>query len=291
LFGATERVCPLPTWWAGRDAARPNFGRARPPNDRRLRPASLGELIRAQQLDTLAGLSTRARVRLDSVTALAPVARPGKVCIVGLNYTDHAREIGAEPPTSPRFSWAAGSSVVGPLDDIVLPPVASEHVDYEGELAVVIGSPVAAADRAQAWRAVAGLTIANDVSARDVQRGNAGHGGVANTSVAKSFDTFTPLGPALLTVEDLDPRIALHITTTIDGELRQSSTTANMLFGIDELVSRISHYATLEPGDVILTGTPAGVGMTSGRFLRAGQLVQVEIENIGRLSNRVVHAQ
>jgi 2-keto-4-pentenoate hydratase/2-oxohepta-3-ene-1,7-dioic acid hydratase in catechol pathway len=92
-------------------------------------------------------------------------------------------------------------------------------------------------------------------------------------------------------VEDLDPRIALRITTTVDGELRQSSTTANMLFGIDELVSRISHYATLEPGDVILTGTPAGVGMTSGRFLRAGQLVEVEIENIGRLSNRVVHAQ
>lgn len=252
--------------------------------------ASLDELIRSRQLGVLDGLSTRARVSLDSVTALAPVARPGKVCIVGLNYTDHAHEIGAEPPATPRFSWAAGSSVVGPCDDIVLPSIAGERVDYEGELAVVIGSPIKAADPARAWRAVAGLTIANDVSARDVQKGTVVGGAAANVGVAKSFDTFTPLGPALLTVEDLDSRIALRITTTIDGELRQSSTTANMLFGIDELVSWISHYATLEPGDVILTGTPAGVGMTSGRFLRAGQLVQIEIENIGRLSNRVVHA-
>jgi 2-keto-4-pentenoate hydratase/2-oxohepta-3-ene-1,7-dioic acid hydratase in catechol pathway len=251
---------------------------------------SLYELIRDECLDSLIEVGVLDVVAFDSVTTLPPVHRPGKVCIVGLNYTDHAEEIGVAAPSTPRFSWAAGSSVIGSFDDIVLPEIAPDEVDYEGELAVVIGSHAKGLDRTHAWSAVAGVCVANDVSARDVQRDRGAHGVGANVGVAKSFDTFTPLGPALLTADELTPGTALQITTTIDGELRQSSTTANMLFGIDVLVSTISRYATLEPGDVILTGTPAGVGLATGRFLRPGQLVEVEIERIGVLRNRVVSA-
>jgi 2-keto-4-pentenoate hydratase/2-oxohepta-3-ene-1,7-dioic acid hydratase in catechol pathway len=251
--------------------------------------ASLERLIRDEQLTAVCDAPVRETVPLDAVVVLPPVRRPGKVCIVGLNYSDHAREIGAEPPAAPRFSWGAGSAVAGPYDDIVLPGVAPGEVDYEGELALVIGARAERVAEQHAWRCVAGVTAANDVSARDVQLGRGPRAtGPNNIGVAKSFDTFKPLGPALLTADELDPGTPLRIETRVDGEVRQSSTTANLIFGIERLVSAISHYATLEPGDVILTGTPGGVALITGRYLTDGQVVEVELERVGTLRNRVV---
>lgn len=250
--------------------------------------ASLEELIRGGQLKAACDASVKEVVPLDAVATLPPVRRPGKVCIVGLNYSDHAREIGAEPPAAPRFSWAAGSAVVGPHDDIVLPGLAPGEVDYEGELALVIGARAERVAEQHAWRYVAGITAANDVSARDVQLGRGAHASGPNIGVAKSFDTFKPLGPALLTADELGPDTPLRIRTRVDGEVRQSSTTANLIFGVERLVSTISHYATLEPGDVVLTGTPGGVALTTGRYLTDGQVVEVKLERVGTLRNRVV---
>jgi 2-keto-4-pentenoate hydratase/2-oxohepta-3-ene-1,7-dioic acid hydratase in catechol pathway len=250
--------------------------------------ASLEELIRDGQLRAVCDAPAREVVPLDAVATLPPVRRPGKVCIVGLNYSDHAREIGAEPPAVPRFSWAAGSAVAGPDDDIVLPGVAPGEVDYEGELVLVIGTRAERVAEQDAWRCVAGVTAANDVSARDVQLGRGAHTTGPNVGLAKSFDTFKPLGPALLTADELNPDTPMRIETRVDGEVRQSSTTANLIFGIGRLVSAISHYATLEPADVVLTGTPGGVAMTTGRYLTDGQVVEVELERVGTLRNRVV---
>jgi 2-keto-4-pentenoate hydratase/2-oxohepta-3-ene-1,7-dioic acid hydratase in catechol pathway len=253
--------------------------------------ASLEDLIRDGQLEAACHAPVREVVPLGAVATLPPVRRPGKICIVGLNYSDHAREIGAEPPAAPRFSWAAGSAVTGPHDDIVLPAVAPGQVDYEGELALVIGARAERVAEQHAWRYVAGVAVANDVSARDVQLGRGAHATGPNTGVAKSFDTFKPLGPALLTAGELDPGTPLRIETRVDGEVRQSSTTANLIFGPERLISAISHYATLEPGDVILTGTPGGVAMTTGRYLTDGQVVEVGLERVGMLRNRVARRQ
>ncbi|WP_319449798.1 MULTISPECIES: fumarylacetoacetate hydrolase family protein [unclassified Mycobacterium] len=249
---------------------------------------TLGQLIQDGHLGVLHHASVRDTVSASEVTVLAPVSRPGKICIIGLNYLDHAEEIGAAAPTVPRFFWVAGSAASGPFDDIVLPACAPTEVDYEGEVALVIGAHAKSVDAQEAWRYVAGITVANDISARDVQLGRGGHDGRANVGVAKSFDTFKPLGPALLTADAIGPDDPLQITTIIDGETRQSSTTANLLFNFAELVARVSQYATLEPGDIVLTGTPAGVGMTTGRYLEPGQVVEVQLEHVGALRNTVV---
>jgi 2-keto-4-pentenoate hydratase/2-oxohepta-3-ene-1,7-dioic acid hydratase in catechol pathway len=251
--------------------------------------ASLEELIGDGRLDAGRDAPVRDVVPPDAVAVLPPVRRPGKICIVGLNYSDHAREIGAEPPAAPRFSWAAGSAITGPHAEIELPGIAPSEVDYEGELALVIGALADRVAEQRAWRYVAGITAANDVSARDVQLGRGAHGIGPNIGVAKSFDTFKPLGPALLTADELGPDVPLRIETRVDGEVRQSSSTASLIFGVERLIAVISHYATLEPGDVILTGTPAGVAMTTGRYLGSGQLVEVELERVGTLRNHVVH--
>jgi len=250
--------------------------------------ASLEELIRLDQLDTAHQARARRLVPVDSVATLAPVSRPGKVCIVGLNYSDHAREIGADRPPAPRFTYTVGSAVIGPYDDIVLPPLAPNEVDYEGELALVIGRTADHIREPDAWRHLAGITAANDVSARDVQLGRGPHATGPNVGLAKGFDTFKPLGPAILPAGELHPGTPLRITTLVDGEVRQSSTTDNLLFGLAQLISTISQYTTLEAGDVILTGTPGGVGLSTGRYLTPGQLVEVELERVGTLRNRVI---
>lgn len=250
--------------------------------------ASVEQLLRAGRLACLAEAPVRDVVALDAVTTGPPVRRPGKVCIVGLNYADHAAEVGATAPQAPRFSWAAGSAVIGPYDDIVLPHFVSTEVDYEGELAVIIGASAKDVAAERAWDFIAGITVANDVSARDVQLGRGVHTSGPNVGVAKSFDTFKPLGPALLTTDDAIAALPLNIETRIDGEVRQSSTTSNLVFSIEDLVATISRYATLEPGDVILTGTPGGVALGTGRYLAEGQLVEVELSGVGALRNRVV---
>ncbi|GAA4554937.1 hypothetical protein GCM10023175_54260 [Pseudonocardia xishanensis] len=169
----------------------------------------------------------------------------------------------------------------------MLPEFAAEEVDYEGEVALIIGTPARRVKVDRAWHHLAGLTAANDVSARDVQLGRRAHVGRPNVPVAKSFDSFKPLGPCMLSADDVDAGQPLVVRTHVDDELRQHASTTDMIFGFAELVSEISHYVTLEPGDVILTGTPAGVAENTGKFLKAGQTVRVEVDGVGTLSNSV----
>jgi len=251
--------------------------------------ATLDELVRAGEFSRAMEATVRKTVPLHAVQVEPPV-RPGKFVIVGLNYRGHAAEIGAELPSVPQFGYAPGSAVTGAYEDVYLPDAAPDEVDYEGELALVIGRTAAGITEEDAWSHVAGLTIANDVSARDVQLG---HGRVTadpqeRVGLAKGFQTFKPLGPAMLTPEETGPNPILRITTLVDGEIRQDATTDEFIFGPPALISTISRHTTLDPGDVILTGTPSGIGMTSGRFLTDGQVVEVRIEGIGALRNRVV---
>ena len=218
-----------------------------------------------------------------SLHLCAPVPRPGKVLAVARNYPAHAAELGpGEPPEEPVLFLKAPSAVVGPEDEIVIPAVSS-CVDYEGELAVVIGKAARCVPAQHALGCVAGYSVANDVSARDFQATRGQH------FIGKSCDSFAPLGPALVTADEVpDPqKLALH--TIVSGEILQSGSTEEMLFSIAEIIAFASRLMTLEPGDVILTGTPAGVGQARRpqRWLRDGDVVEVEIEQLGRLRNPV----
>lgn len=222
---------------------------------------------------------------ITEVEVLAPVPNPRSLTCIGLNYRDHAIETGAEIPKYPVVFAKHSSSIVGTGAQIVLPE-ASTEVDYEAELAVVIGRRVFQATPDEAIRAVAGYTVMNDVSARDWQ---------ARTSqwmTSKSFPTFGPMGPALVTADELGDGSGLRIGLRVNGETLQDSTTSQMIFGVAELISYLSQFWPVEPGDVIATGTPAGVGFTRTPpiFLRAGDEVETSIEGIGMLRNRVVSA-
>lgn len=216
---------------------------------------------------------TETVVSFTEVQLLAPVF-PTKVVAVGHNYADHAAEHGAEIPQEPLIFIKPATAVIGPLASIVLPPESSE-VHHEAELAVVMGKVTRNVDIEDVGSHVLGYTAANDVSARDLQRKD------GQWARAKGFDTFCPLGPAIET--EVDPLEGLSIICRVDGDIRQSGTTTDMVFGVGEIVSFISRVMTLLPGDVILTGTPSGVGP-----LVAGNRVEVEIERIGSLLNPVV---
>ena len=231
----------------------------------------------ARALDDRVGLLPAGGVR-----CLAPLPRPGKIFGIGFNYREHAAETGTPIPTVPFVFLKAATAVIGPGVAIELPAV-STMVDYEGELALVIGRRTKRVSRADALAHVAGYTIMNDVSARDYQK-NSGH------SLAKSFDTFAPMGPVLVTADEIADPQQLMLCTRVSGEIMQQSSTNGMIFDIPALIEYISAAATLEPGDVITTGTPAGVGArrTPPRFLRHGDTVSVEISEIGTLQNPVV---
>lgn len=216
---------------------------------------------------------TETVVGWEDARLLAPVI-PTKVVGVGRNYADHAEEMGNELPESPRLFIKPPTSVIGPLAAIRLPAQSSE-VDYEAELAVVIGKVTRDVAVEDVGPHILGYTAANDVTARDLQRED------GQWARAKGFDTFCPLGPAIDT--ELDPQEGLSIVARVNGELRQSGSTSDLIFGIGELVSFISSVMTLLPGDVVITGTPAGVGP-----IVAGDRVEVEIEGIGVLVNPVV---
>lgn len=250
--------------------------------------ASIGQAIRNNDLAGLEGCAAGQTVSWNDVQLLAPVRRPGKVVIVGLNYRDHALETGMSLPTVPRFHLVAGSAVTASGAAIVIPSVAPDHVDYEGELAIVIGRAGADIPERDAWDYIAGATAANDISARDVQLGQNSDLSMASPSLAKSFDGFKPLGPSLLTTDELRQRLPLRLTTEVNGEVRQRSVTAEMVFSIPELIAFISRYLVLDPGDVILTGTPGGIGMSTANYLRPGDTVDVIVDGIGRLRNRLV---
>ncbi|MBM6400497.1 fumarylacetoacetate hydrolase family protein [Phycicoccus sonneratiae] len=210
---------------------------------------------------------------VEDVRLLAPVIPRSKVIGIGRNYADHAAEMGTDVPDEPLMFLVPNTAVVGPGDPIVYPPQTSE-VHYEGELAVVIGRLCKDLEPEDAAAVVFGYTVANDVTARDLQRSD------GQWARAKGFDTFCPLGPWIET--DLDVS-SVSVVTRLDGEVVQDGTTADMVHGVAALVSHASKAFTLLPGDVILTGTPAGVGP-----MRPGQRVEVEIEGIGTLSNPVV---
>ena len=209
---------------------------------------------------------------LDAVRLLAPIL-PSKVLAVGKNYAAHAAEMGGDVPSEPLIFSKPATAVIGPGDAIVLPAL-SQEVHHEAELAVVIGRLARKVPVERALEMVLGYTCANDVTARDLQQRD------GQWTRAKGFDTFCPLGPWIET--DLDPREPRAVRCNVDGQLRQDGTTADLVFGVATLVAWCSAFATLLPGDVLLTGTPAGVGP-----LTAGQEVVVEVEGIGALLNRV----
>ncbi len=216
---------------------------------------------------------TGRRHQLDDVRLLAPVL-PSKIVAIGRNYADHAREMGGEPPAEPVIFLKPSTSVIGPGDPIGRPAVLSERVDFEGELAVVIGRLCRDVPPERAPEVVFGYTCANDVTARDLQRRD------GQWARAKGFDTFCPLGPWIETA--LSPA-DLDLTTTVNGAVRQQSRTSLLLHDVTALIAYVSAVMTLLPGDVLLTGTPAGVGA-----LEKGDEVAVTIEGIGTLRNPVV---
>ena len=236
-----------------------------------------------QELRDLARRAERApeRIALADVGLLAPVPDPQKVICLGLNYRDHAEETGQEIPAAPMWFAKFANSISASGSDIVLPAAHSEFVDYEAELALVIGQPARNLDARDALAHVAGAMPFNDVSARDLQLQN------PLWTSGKAIDTFAPCGPALVTLDEIDDLQALGLRTRVNGELRQQGTTASLIFGPAELVAWLSRTMTLLPGDVIATGTPAGVGAAQGRFLHAGDTVEVEIDGLGTLVNRV----
>jgi 2-keto-4-pentenoate hydratase/2-oxohepta-3-ene-1,7-dioic acid hydratase in catechol pathway len=218
-------------------------------------------------------------------TLLPPVPSPEKILCIGLNYLDHAIETGAEPPTEPVVFSKFNTALVGDGDSIVLPRL-SHQVDYEAELVVVIGSTARHVSVSDAMSHVIGYTCGHDVSARDWQKGRPG----GQWLLGKSFDTFAPLGPCLVTSDEITDPANLSVKMHLRDELVQSSTTAQLIFDIPTLISHLSQIMTLKAGDLIFTGTPSGVGAARKppRFLRDGDVCVVEIDGIGRLSNRCI---
>jgi 2-keto-4-pentenoate hydratase/2-oxohepta-3-ene-1,7-dioic acid hydratase in catechol pathway len=208
--------------------------------------------------------------------------RPGKIVAIGFNYKDHLDEAGATPPERPMVFTKFTSSITGPTDPIILHPLA-ERVDWEVELALVIGRRMREVAADEALDYVFGYTVANDVSARDVQFAD------GQFVRGKSFDTFCPTGPVVVTADEIGEPQALALRTRVNGETVQESSTSQMLFGVRELLEFCSHSFPLDPGDLVLTGTPWGCGefMDPQRSLAAGDVVETEVERIGTLRNEV----
>lgn len=227
--------------------------------------------------------STSHRLPIRDVHLMAPLPRPGKFLGVGLNYADHIEETGRAKPEYPTIFTKQSTCVIGQGDAIHIPSV-SDKVDYEGELAFVIGKRCRAVTIEEAPLMIAGYTIVNDVTVRDWQNRS------PTWTLGKSFDTHGPMGPWLVTADEIKNPHQLALNTWVDEELRQSANTCHMLFNCYELLSYLSQAMTLEPGDVISTGTPSGVGvkMQPRGYLKAGQTVKISIEGIGILSNPVI---
>ncbi len=221
---------------------------------------------------------------VNEVTLLAPIASPPKIVCLGLNYRDHAAEQNAAIPDEPIIFIKPHTTIIGPNENIVKPNFVKQ-LDYEAELAVVMGRKAKNVPVSEAKSYIFGYTILNDVSARDIQFRD------KQWTRGKSFDTFAPIGPCITTVNQLQDTSNLSIRTWVNNELRQDSTTKNMVFNVYEIIHHLSRVMTLEPCDIIATGTPAGVGFAlkpQPKFLQAGDIVRIEIEKIGVLENTVV---
>jgi 2-keto-4-pentenoate hydratase/2-oxohepta-3-ene-1,7-dioic acid hydratase in catechol pathway len=220
------------------------------------------------------------RQKLNAASLAAPIQRPGKFLAVGLNYADHIAETGQETPEFPTVFAKMATSVAGPYDDVQRPYI-SDKLDYEGELGFVIGRRCRHVPRERAHEVIAGYVVINDYSVRDIQLRT------SQWVLGKSFDTHGVIGPWIVTSDELDPG-SLPIRTLVNDEIRQESNTSNLIFGCFEQVELLSSICTLEPGDVVATGTPGGVGMASDRYLLPGDVVRVEIDGIGAIENRIV---
>lgn len=245
-----------------------------------------GQSILATSLtwhEVLAGKAPDPRVEyaLGSLQLLAPVERPGKIIAIGLNYMDHCRETNTEPPKRPLIFTKFSTAIIGPNTPIQWASSLTEQVDYEAELAVIIGKTARHVSEADALDYVFGYTCANDVSARDLQFGD------GQWIRGKSLDTFCPIGPVSVTKDEITDPQALGIRCILNGEHVQESNTSEMIFGVAHLISFASQAFTLEPGDIILTGTPHGTGAFRNPklFMKYRDLVAVEIDGIGRLEN------
>ncbi|GBC74698.1 Ureidoglycolate lyase [archaeon HR06] len=218
---------------------------------------------------------------LDKI--LAPILNPPKIICLGLNYQDHAQESNMKVPDEPPIFLKPRTCINGPYDDVIVPPI-TKQVDYEAELAIIIGKRAKRVTEEEAKEYIFGFTCFNDVSARDIQFKD------KQWTRGKSFDTFAPLGPWIVTKDEVNPD-NLSIICKVNGEIRQNSSTKNMIYKTSKIVSWLSQGITLEPGDIIATGTPAGVGAFSKpnpKFLKNGDIVEVIIEGIGELRNRFV---
>lgn len=234
--------------------------------------------------DILDSATTGELLNLDEHRIGPPITQPSKIICVGLNYRDHAEESGQPAPDEPILFLKAPNTIVGPNDPILIPPGARQ-VDWEIELGIVIAAPCRYLDDADAalW-AIAGYTISHDVSERDWQMNRGGQ-----WCKGKSFETFNPLGPYLVTPDEVDDVQDLRMQLSVNGEIRQNGTTTDMIFNVTDLITYISHTVVLEPGDLLNTGTPAGVGlgMTPQTWLATGDTVEVQINRLGAQRGQV----
>ena len=226
-------------------------------------------------------------IKLSDIQIEKPIARPPKIIAIGLNYADHLEEIRAagrdmETPEVPMIFNKQSLSANGPYDDIER-PVVSDKLDYEGELTIVIGQKCRHVPKDDAYKVIAGYTIANDVSVRDWQMR------VPTFTIGKSFDTHCPFGPAIVTKDEIPDPHNLNLKTKVNGEVRQQSNTKHLIFNCFELIEHLSTAFTLEPGDLILTGTPSGVGVVENKFLKADDIVKISIGNLGYIENKVIN--
>lgn len=248
-----------------------------------LAEASVGDLLAAPGGLAAAAAADGARVPMAEADLAPVIPQPSKIICVGANYRDHIEEMGRQPPSHPTYFAKFARSLAGPSDDLVLPPAEqSTSVDWEGELAVIIGRPTRNVSRADALEHIAGFAILNDISVRDWQRRT------TQFLAGKAFEGLTPLGPAMVTTDQIGDGSGLALQTTVNGVVKQDSTTSQLVFDALDAVADLSTILTLDPGDVIATGTPGGVGAarTPPEFLRPGDEVAVTIEGLGQLVNR-----
>lgn len=227
--------------------------------------------------------SGHGRLALADVTLESPILRPPKILAVGLNYSDHVEETGMPTPQVPMIFNKQSTSATGPYGDIHL-PAESEELDYEGELGIVIGKRCRRVSKAQAAEVIVRYTVVNDVSVRDWQMAS------ATFTMGKSWDTHCPMGPYIVTADEVSDPHALDLKTWVNGELRQSSNTKYLIFDCFDIVEHLSTAFTLEPGDVIPTGTPSGVamGLDPRVWLKPGDVVRITIDQVGTIENPVV---
>ncbi len=220
---------------------------------------------------------------LEALTLAPPILAPSKIICVGHNYRAHVAEGGAEIPAEPLLFAKCANALIGHGDQILYPSITTQ-LDYEGELAIIIGRRASRVPESRAMDYVAGFTIMNDISARDLQHG------VSQWFYGKSLDTFAPLGPCVVTVDAAGPYASMRLQTRVNGELRQDSSCGDMIFGPEQLIAFIARAITLEPGDIIATGTPSGVGLGfhPPRYLTDGDVIEISIDMLGTLRSSVV---